>query len=326
MNFICERDLGYKLNDYPVLNSQVFKKVFYAYKYGNEEPKTSVRDWISDYKTGGSNLPLSKNSAKEILILCNTRLVISRVNEAKIDWEKDPHDPVDYVMEGFTGLQTALDKYDSSVGEFSTYAVRWIDKAIQTFQQNFSRMINIPIFVQEAMGKIKSLAASIEEKTGREVDYNLLESIVLEESERVSFGYELPEVIINSEQMTTVKNINTGVYLKALDAIFLLNTCSLDIPLGEDQEGSLQDIYISPEYKEEEENKKRKRDILDIAKRILPTEEYNVLSTMLIEGISETEDIANFLNYGVAKTKHVKRALMSHLREDKEMKELWTLL
>jgi RNA polymerase primary sigma factor len=99
------------MKDYPVLSSLETSILFEKYHNGDE-------------------------NAKQYLILCNLRLVVW---QAKSFYHRDSHMKImDLVQEGNIGLIKAVENYDSRKGEFSTFAVSYINGYIKkSLTKNF---------------------------------------------------------------------------------------------------------------------------------------------------------------------------------------------
>lgn len=59
----------------------------------------------------------------------------------------------DLVSEGSLGLMQAVDRFDPSLGKFSTYAVFWIRQKLNRALSNHSRTIRLPCYVVTALNK-----------------------------------------------------------------------------------------------------------------------------------------------------------------------------
>jgi RNA polymerase primary sigma factor len=98
------------------------------------------------------------------LINANLRLVVSRVRlfmNKGLDFE-------DLIQEGNIGLMKAIDKFDWQRGfKFSTYATWWIDQTIQRGISNKSRIIRVPIYLQDLLPKVEKVIMEIEALTGK---------------------------------------------------------------------------------------------------------------------------------------------------------------
>ena len=92
--------------------------------------------------------------AKNKLILCNLRLVISVAK----NYMNKGMNFIDLISEGNFGLIRAIDKFDIEKGfRFSTYAVWWIKQSITKAVMNKGREIRIPSYKYDLLNKINKL-------------------------------------------------------------------------------------------------------------------------------------------------------------------------
>ncbi|WP_260268050.1 sigma-70 family RNA polymerase sigma factor, partial [Lactobacillus delbrueckii] len=64
----------------------------------------------------------------------------------------------DLIVEGYFGLDKAIDMFDPSLGyEFSTYAVWWIKQHIDRAVKDTAYTVRLPVHVQESMAKLARL-------------------------------------------------------------------------------------------------------------------------------------------------------------------------
>lgn len=150
--------------------------------------------------------------AREQLINCNLRLVVSVAK----NFANGNHNIAleDLIADGNTGLMTAVEKYDYTLGyRFSTCAVPWIKQAITKSIIDKSRMIRIPAHIIQQFNAYKT---AVEE--------------LMSELEHEPTNEE-----IAARMGITEENLRELLSWKQ-------NTSSLDMPLGEDEDGTLEDV------------------------------------------------------------------------------------
>jgi RNA polymerase primary sigma factor len=103
-------------------------------------------------------------SAKDKLIKGNLRLVISlakKYNNRGLQF-------LDLVQEGNIGLMKAVDKFEYERGhKFSTYATWWIQQAMTRAVADQSRMIRVPVHMNDAMNRIAKTSFYLTQQEGR---------------------------------------------------------------------------------------------------------------------------------------------------------------
>ena len=103
-------------------------------------------------------------SAKDKLIKGNLRLVISlakKYNNRGLQF-------LDLVQEGNIGLMKAVDKFEYERGhKFSTYATWWIQQAMTRAVADQSRMIRVPVHMNDAMNRIAKTSFYLTQQKGR---------------------------------------------------------------------------------------------------------------------------------------------------------------
>jgi RNA polymerase primary sigma factor len=93
------------------------------------------------------------NDQYKIVIGSNTKLVASYICKK---YNNDDFDFFDLLNEGIIGLNTAIDKYESSKNlKFCTYAIHWVKHYINRALQNKSNNIRVPVYIQELSNKVR---------------------------------------------------------------------------------------------------------------------------------------------------------------------------
>lgn len=128
--------------------------------------------------------------ARNVLTLANLKLVASIAKR----YEDRGLPTIDLLQEGSIGLMSAVKKFDPSLGHrFSTYAAWWIREAITRALSNKSRIVRLPVHLNELMTKVRRVRSSLSVKLGRQPSTQ-------EISEELSESIEKVEKALNSSQ------------------------------------------------------------------------------------------------------------------------------
>lgn len=141
------------------------------------------RDLVAKAKNGDQR-------ARNVLTLANLKLVASIAKR----YEDRGLPMIDLLQEGSIGLMSAVNKFDPKMGHrFSTYAAWWIREAITRSLSNKSRIVRLPVHLNELMTKIRRVRSTLAVKYGRQAT---TEEIAAELSESI----EKVEKALNSSQ------------------------------------------------------------------------------------------------------------------------------
>lgn len=145
-------------------------------------------------------------NAKNILIECNLRLVISIAKR----YSGRGMAMQDLIQEGNLGLIKAVDKFDPKRGfKLSTYATWWIKQSITRAIADQSRTIRLPVHMVETINRYKCISRELEQTLGHSPTTQEIASYLDEPESKISEIERFIQVPISLETPIGEENDST---------------------------------------------------------------------------------------------------------------------
>lgn len=143
--------------------------------------------------------------AKDQMIECNMKLLIKTAH--KRGRNLNDHDLLDLIQNGSVGLIRAVEKFDWRKGfKFSSYAVWWIEQAMDRGSQKSDTVIKLPEAKWKAYRKIRKTEEKFIQKKGYEPSLDDLSELLKKDSAEIQYILDVVELARTSS--TEVAEVN----------------------------------------------------------------------------------------------------------------------
>lgn len=222
-------------------------------------------------------------------LLKNSKAIIDRVVSMYSEGNNRPYKD-DYISEAYIALFNCLDKYDSDLGAFASYASYAIRQGIMDFKRNKQSMIKLGTTKLDEIKKLESAIMTIEEQ-----------------------GVDMSrENIKKYSGISSEKTLSTVIWAKKVK-----DCVSLDAPYFDDQEISLIDLIPMEADTEEEVMGREALSLLKESILSLPEDDrFLIIGAYGLFGNEElsSKEIAKKLNVSENSINYRKKVIQNKLR------------
>lgn len=209
----------------------------------------------------------------------------------------------DLKQQGYIGLCRAVDGYNPDEGvPFIKYAAFWIRQSMSRYIQDYGNIVRIPIHTQNKITEYKKLCSNFELYYGRK-----------------STDYEIRYLLgVSEEKLERIQS-----------ASLMAQIGSLDVPVGDDEEGSMYDLLPGQESPEdgivESIQQEQLRETLWSMVDELPDQQPEVLRMRYQEG-KTLKEIGENIGGSIEKARQIENKAIRGLRRPRRARVLRSLM
>ncbi len=272
-----------------ILNDDELEKSFTdsAFKIYMQEIRRYPKLSIEQQKDLGRRYKENNDlEARELLINCNLRLVVSVANHYK---SRLKHLQIlDVIQSGNLGLMRAIETYDPDRSAFTTYAIPWINQRITRAFADTNEEIRKPVHVNEVVSKYFRLVENYN-KSGRPLPSDEVFCDILDIS------------------MKTLKNIRETIKQ---------NTVSMNQTVDENGKRELEDFISAPNHDYDNVLTQMVNDnLLLVLKEVLsPLRFFVIYHRILSEEQKTLEEVASYLNITRERVRQIEASTLKKLK------------
>jgi len=174
----------------------------FAYQMPVQTPVRSKNLTAQEEASLGRRAQAGDRAAANTLIMANIKLVTALARRYD---QGLPN--ADLFQEGCIGLMNAVSHFDPNRGNrFSTYAAWWIREAINRAISNKSRVVRLPVHLNELMTKIRRVRSELSLKLGKQPTLQQIAAELNERPERVKAAIASSKMCLSLDQPATLND------------------------------------------------------------------------------------------------------------------------
>ncbi len=170
-----------QIGKYPLLTADQEQLIFEHLRSGNPVSSLAADERfqftiVPENRGAMNQLLRDSKTIKDVVANSNLRLVVSIANKYK-----GMMSFLDLIQEGNISMLRAIDKFDHKQEyKFSTYATWWIRQGVTRAISDQSRVIRIPVHMQEQLSKVGKVASDYYKANGRTPRLDELHQLILD--------------------------------------------------------------------------------------------------------------------------------------------------